>query len=57
VRDALSRDGILIWAVKAHRAKRRTLPALPQRHPHLRLVRLRTPRQVAEFVDSISPSQ
>jgi adenylate kinase family enzyme len=57
LRSALSRDGILVWAVKAHRKKRRSLPATPERHPHLTFVRLRSPRQVAAFLDSASPSQ
>ena len=57
IRTALSRDSVVLWAAKAHRKKRRTLPSLPTRHPHLRVVRLRTPRQVAAFLDSVSPSQ
>jgi adenylate kinase family enzyme len=57
LRTALSRDSIVLWAVKAHRKKRRTLPSLPARHPHLTLARLRTRRQVAAFLDSASPSQ
>jgi adenylate kinase family enzyme len=51
------RDNLFAWAVKAHRKKRRTLPELPERHPHLHLVRLRSPREVAQFLASTSPSQ
>lgn len=53
----LCRDNLFTWAVKAHRTKRRTLPTLPERHPHLRLVRLRSRREVAQFLESTSPSQ
>ena len=57
LRGTFSRESIVLWAVTAHRAKRRTLPSLPERQPHLTFVRLRSPRQVARFLASVSPSQ
>ena len=57
VRNVFAKDNLFAWAVKSHRRMRRTLPSLPQRQPHLRFVRLRSARQVAEFLASASPSQ
>jgi adenylate kinase family enzyme len=51
VRNALLvRDNLVWWAIKSHRRKRRTLPSLPDRYPHLRFVRLRSPREVDRFL-------
>lgn len=57
LRNVFAKDNLLVWAVRSHRRKRRTLPSLPQRQPHLRFVRLRSRRQVAEFLASASPSK
>jgi len=58
VRNAiLARDNLFSWAIRSHRRKRRTLPSAEERHPHLRLVRLRSRRAVAQFLGSVSPSQ
>lgn len=57
VRNVFAKDNLFTWAVKSHRRMRRTLPSLPRRQPHLRFVRLRGARQVAEFLASASPSQ
>jgi adenylate kinase family enzyme len=55
VRNALLvRDNLVWWAIKSHRRKRRTLPSLPERHPHLRFVRLRSPREVDRFLAQAS---
>ena len=53
----LARDNLFSWAVKSHRRKRRELPSIGERHPHLTVVRLRSPRAVAQFLESVSPSQ
>lgn len=58
VRNAiLARNNLVSWAIRSHRRKRRTLPTIEQRQPNLRLVRLRSPREVAQFLESASPSQ
>jgi len=53
----VARDNLFSWAIRSHFRKRRQLPAAAARHPQLRLVRLRSRRQVAAFLDSVSPSQ
>jgi adenylate kinase family enzyme len=58
IRNAIFvRDNLFSWAVKSHRRKRRELPSIGERHPHLTVVRLRSPRAVAQFLESVSPSQ
>jgi adenylate kinase family enzyme len=58
IRNAiLVRDNLFAWAVESHRRKRRQLPSTGERHRHLTVVRLRSPREVAQFVESVSPSQ
>jgi adenylate kinase family enzyme len=58
IRNAiLARDNLFSWAVKSHRRKRRQLPSIGERHQHLSVVRLRSPREVAQFLESVSPSQ
>jgi adenylate kinase family enzyme len=52
----LVRDNLFSWAVKSHRRKRRELPEVESRHPHVRLVRLRSPQEVACFLAQASPS-
>jgi adenylate kinase family enzyme len=55
LRMALSSDSIVVWAVRSHLKKRRTMPGVAARHPHVRLVRLRSRREVARFVNSVRP--
>ena len=52
----LSRDSILWWAIKTHPRYRATFPALlaSDRYGHLRLVRLRAPRQAEQWLQSVS---
>jgi adenylate kinase family enzyme len=58
IRNAiLIRDNLFSWAIKSHRRKRRELPGIESRYPELRLVRLRSPRQVADFLAQVSPSK
>jgi adenylate kinase family enzyme len=48
----LSKDSLFWWSLKTHYPARRNLPKLLARYPH---VRLRSPREVAEFVASVEP--
>jgi hypothetical protein len=60
IRNAiLVRDNLFSWAVRSHIRKRRTLPTIRERHPHLDVVRLRSRADVERFLDqaSTSPSQ
>jgi adenylate kinase family enzyme len=58
IRNAiLVRDNLFAWAVKSHRRKRRELPTIGERHPHLDVHRLRSPAAVARFLAQASPSQ
>jgi adenylate kinase family enzyme len=52
-----TRESLVVWAVQNHRRRRRELPPLAASYPGLRLVRLRSPREVAQFLASTSPSQ
>jgi adenylate kinase family enzyme len=52
-RNALfTRDSLFVWAVQTHGRFRRRLPArlATEEYAHLRLVRLRTPRDVQRFL-------
>ncbi|GAA4017340.1 hypothetical protein GCM10022631_32500 [Deinococcus rubellus] len=44
-RTFLSGNNILLWFFKTHWQRRRTTPHLLARYPHLRVVRLRSPRE------------
>jgi hypothetical protein len=44
------RYGLLSWAIQAHRKHKRQIPAAAAGYPHLRLVHLRTPRAIDEFL-------
>jgi adenylate kinase family enzyme len=51
----LSRDSILVWAIRTHRRRRREYPALlslPE-NGHLRLIRLRSPREARRWLESL----
>ena len=56
-----TRDSLFVWALKAHFRHRREWPARFAAHPHLELVRLRTQREVDEWMATLperhSPSQ
>jgi hypothetical protein len=44
------RYGMISWAVQSHFRHKRQIPAAAGRNPHLRLVHLRTPNEVDEFL-------
>lgn len=50
------REGLFSWAVRSHRRHKRQVPAAAARNPHLRLVHLRTRREVDEFLAQASAS-
>jgi adenylate kinase family enzyme len=55
--SVLTRENLVVWAIQNHRRRRRALPPLAASYPELRLVRLRSRREVAQFLASVSPSQ
>ena len=52
----LSGDSLFLWAIKSYPKHRRTYPALLASPPyrHLRLVRLRSPRQAQRVLDAVA---
>ncbi len=52
----LSRDSLFLWAMESYPKHRRTYPALLASPPyrHLRLVRLRSPRQAQRWLDEVA---
>lgn len=50
-----TRDGILAWFFKTHWKRRRETPGHLAAHPHLRVVRLRTPGEAARWLAVLSP--
>lgn len=52
-RNLFERPNLFEWALRKHFSDRRDLPARVAEHPHLRLVRLRSPREVAAFLEAI----
>jgi adenylate kinase family enzyme len=57
LRNALSRDSIVWWVVTQHGKYRQTWPDRYGRFPHLRVVRLHTPREVRDFLQSIQATE
>jgi adenylate kinase family enzyme len=53
LRNAFSRDSIVWWVITQHGTYRRKWPERYERLPHLRVVRLRSPREVQDFLQSI----
>lgn len=49
-------EGIIRWAIKHQRTYRRTVPEAVITHPHLRLVRLRSQREVEAWLGPLSSS-
>jgi hypothetical protein len=46
-------ESLFAWTIKKFASDRRKLPARLARHPHLRVVRLRTPGEVRTFLEKI----
>lgn len=57
LRTAFSRDSIVWWVVKTHRSHRARWPERFSAFRHLDLVRLRSPREVSEFLQSIQATE
>jgi adenylate kinase family enzyme len=53
-----SRDSILLWCISTYRRRRRKYPRLfaDPENAHLHVIRLRSPRQAARWLQSIAPS-
>jgi adenylate kinase family enzyme len=51
-RNVLSKDSVFLWAFKTYRRRRRQYPQLFYRpeNSHLRVMRLRSPKQASEFL-------
>jgi adenylate kinase family enzyme len=48
------RPNIFGWAWRRHRTQREELPAWAAEHPHVRLVRLRSPREVRRYLAEVA---
>ena len=48
------RESLFVWTIRSHFRKRRTLPERFARHPHLEVVRLRSPRAVERYLGFFS---
>nr|PZN42470.1 MAG: adenylate kinase [Bacillota bacterium] len=55
LRSFLSRDSILLWALRSYRRRRREYPALLARpeYRHLRAIRLRSPREAEAWLQTV----
>jgi len=56
LRNAVSRDSIILWALTTYRRRRREYPQLLNRpeHAHLRTIHLRSPREADRWLDYLS---
>ena len=58
VRNAFfARDSLFVWAVQSHHRHRHEMPEWIERHPHLKVVHLRSRREVDRWLAGHSPSQ
>ncbi|HJU36643.1 MAG TPA: hypothetical protein VJ716_04395 [Gaiellaceae bacterium] len=57
LRNALSRDSIVLWVITQHGKYRQHWPPRYEALPHLRVVRLRSPREVRRWVQSIQATE
>jgi adenylate kinase family enzyme len=55
LRGLFARDSVFLWALRTYRRRRRQYPALLSRpeNSHLRIVRLRSPREAADFLSKL----
>ena len=49
----LSRDSLYVWLIRAHPRHRRDWPVAIARHPHLRVLRFRSAREAAAWLDTV----
>ena len=58
-RSFLSRDSILLWALRTYRRKRRDYPVLLRRpeHAHLSTIQLRSPAAAREWLSGLAPEE
>ena len=54
IRGLFTRDSVFLWAIQTYRRRRRQYPILLRRpeNSHLTVVRLRSPREAAEFLST-----
>ena len=52
----VGRDSLLSWILSTHRRRRRTMANELAAHPRLRLIRLRSPFQTAQWLATIQPA-
>jgi adenylate kinase family enzyme len=57
LRNAFSRDSIVWWVITQHGKYRQNWPERYGRLPHLRVVRLHSPREVQDFLQSIQATE
>ena len=55
IRGLFTRDSVFLWAIRTYRRRRRQYPILLSRpeNLHLKVVRLRSPREAAEFLSEL----
>jgi shikimate kinase len=49
------REGLFAWAIRSYLHHRHQVPAAAAHYPHVRLIHLRTPHEVDEFLSYASP--
>ena len=57
LRNALSRDSIVWWVITQHGKYRQNWPPRYEALPHLQVVRLRSPREVRDWLQSIQATE
>ncbi len=55
IRGLFTRDSVFLWAIRSYRRRRRQYPILLSRpeNSHLKVVRLRSPREAGEFLSKL----
>ncbi|HEV2120322.1 MAG TPA: adenylate kinase [Candidatus Bathyarchaeia archaeon] len=59
IRGLFTRDSVFLWAIRTYRRRRRQYPHLLSRpeNSHLTVVRLRSPRESAEFLSTLDKKE